>query len=696
MKLSTQFAPGTKEKSTRLLLLIMILAALALRVAILDEVPPGWRDDELINSLVISQKAIDGDVTVYYPDASGHESLYHLMNAVMLAIFGPGVPGIRWLSAILGTLTVPLTYLVGSRLFGRGVGLLAAAALTLSFWSLMYSRIGIRHVSLPVFMLAAFYFFLKALSHYDRSREAVSPGQSPQRLRLRPPLTHFLQAGLFLGIGFYTYFASRGVPLILLLFCTFLWLFQRPLLRRAGSGILIMFGLAALMALPLAFVLLGQPESEARVSELAAPLTAARTGDIRPLAENITGTLAMFHSTGDEEWLYNIPGRPVFGPLGAIFFWLGVAMASWYALKPLIRAFLKERAPESLAPSPALEAAGAFSLIWWLVGITPAFVSVPAASLGHTIIAQSAVYILAALPLLLITRSKFLAKERDERPWIGPALALGAGLLLLASIAWRDLPDYFQKWPDRGMTRFLYRADIKSLAHYVRDNPDLTDFGVSGLLAGPWDRIAFEIDAGSASAAQPRWYDVKRAVLLQTGGKPALSFSGYPQASELSDAYYEPIPGLSVAGYDLSRVSGDVDPVANPICFENGLCLLAAHYDGVDQTMSLTWELSRPLDLPPIPLISNPPPPGVYAGPRLLVFAQWQDEDGQALANDDGLWVDVTTLQPSDRFLQQHRLVGHEGDAPGSIAFGLYDPMTGLRIRTVDGRDHLRLEIEGS
>jgi 4-amino-4-deoxy-L-arabinose transferase-like glycosyltransferase len=350
-------ALGNEKWNARPLLIILILAALAFRVAGLEEVPPGWRDDELINSLVISQKAIDGELAVYYPDASGHESLYHLMNAAMLAFFGPGVPGIRWLSAILGTLTVPLTYLVGSRLFGRGVGLLAAAALTLSFWSLMYSRIGIRHISLPVFMLAAFFFFLKALSEHNLNLEAGSPGRRRQTPVLRPPLVHFILAGLFLGIGFYTYFASRGVPLILLIFGAYLWLFQRPLLKRALSGILIMFGLAALMAVPLALVLLEQPESEARVSELAVPLTAARAGDLRPLADNVVVTLAMFHSSGDEEWLYNIPGRPLFGPVGAIFFWLGVALAGWYALKPLIRAVMKDRnlwRPHPFRRRPAL------------------------------------------------------------------------------------------------------------------------------------------------------------------------------------------------------------------------------------------------------------------------------------------------------------------------------------------------------
>jgi hypothetical protein len=39
-------------------------------------------------------------------------------------------------------------------------------------------------------------------------------------------------------------------------------------------------------------------------------------------------TLGMFTHEGDEEWLYNIPHRPVFGIVGGILFWAGVGIAA--------------------------------------------------------------------------------------------------------------------------------------------------------------------------------------------------------------------------------------------------------------------------------------------------------------------------------------------------------------------------------
>lgn len=90
------------------LIAAITFVAFVLRLWQLSHLPPGWRDDELINSLVISQKVLDGNFAVYYPDASGHEALYHSLNAIMLGLFGANWVGIRLLSAFLGTLAVPL------------------------------------------------------------------------------------------------------------------------------------------------------------------------------------------------------------------------------------------------------------------------------------------------------------------------------------------------------------------------------------------------------------------------------------------------------------------------------------------------------------------------------------------------------------------------------------------------------------
>ncbi len=675
------------------LILVIALLALILRIWQLDSVPPGWRDDELINSLVISQKAIDGDIAVYYADASGHEALYHLLSAGTLALFGPGVAGIRLLPALLGTATVILTYLLASQLFGRKVALLASLALAISFWSLMYSRIGIRHISLPVFMLASFICFWRGLQgcvEIDGEKGALSGDHSLSR----GSTGWFALAGVFLGIGFYTYFASRGIPVILLLFGFYLFLFQRDTIKRSWRGFLVMFGLAMILAVPLIVTLLRQPETEARVEELAVPLVEAREGNFTPLGQHIARTINMFHSDGDDEWLYNIPYRPVFGPVGAVFFWAGFAAALWYAVKPLTRLGYKairgDQLPPLLKRGHYLEGASAFVLIWWLVGISPGFISVPAASLGHTIIAQSAVYILAALPILPF--GKWLQRRYPSNSGRNSVLVAALAGILLIAIAWRDLPDYFSEWPSRGMTRFLYRAEIKELAEYLNAHEQYQDYGVAGLLAGPWDRLALEIELDDPEHSNPRWYDSERAVFIKLSGDQALVFSGYPSEPTFHEELYLAEPGENAGGFSVNRMEITDDPTEE-ICFENGFCLLGAEYNADRGMLELDWEVSRQLDLPPLPLISNPAPPGVYSGPRLSVFAQMVDLDNTFLTGDDGLWVDAAGLMPGDRFLQQHMLSAPAGSEPAAILYGLYDPKTGARILTLQGQDHIRLDL---
>ena len=665
---------------TLILLGIISLMALVLRFWQLGSVPPGWRDDELINSLVISQKVLDGDLAIYYADASGHEALYHMLNAIMLATFGPGVPGIRWLSAFLGALTISLTFLVGRRFFGSMSGLVAAAALAVSFWSLMYSRIGIRHVLTPVLALLTFYFFLRGLGF------GPPDNRSP-----RAHLIDFFLAALFMGLGFYTYFASRGVPLILLAFTIYMIFFAREIIKRHWRGILVMFGLAALMAIPLLITLGNQPESEARVAELAVPLVEARLGNFEPLRRHMIITLSMFHADGDAEWLYNIPHRPLFGPVGAVFFWAGVLVALVYALHPIYHILSKKlgtnRKRESALHPLTTSLSSAFLLIWWLAGISPGFISVPPGSLGHTILAQPAVYLLASLPIWWLSTNRFA--ERKTIPII-------LAVLLIASIAIRDLPDYFQQWPQRGMTRFLYRADIHDVAGYLDKHPDINDFAISGLLAGPWDKIALSMDLNDdrARTAVPRWYNPKRALLLQ----PPISFGGFPDMESPYSEFLEPVPTVgNMGGYQLYEVRNHSlladDDGFDSICFENGLCATSAFYDPETQRLQLGWQVRDQLKLPMVPLLSNPPPPGVYSGPRLSVFAQLQDAQGSFLVGDDGLWVDPQTLQPGDQFIQQHELLIPDKPLGTTAVYGLYDPKTGERILTTDGRDHIRLEI---
>ena len=251
----------------------------------------------------------------------------------------------------------------------------------------------------------------------------------------------------------------------------------------------------------------------------------------------------------------------------------------------------------------------------------------------------------------------------------------------------RDIPDYFFEWPQRGMTRFLYRADIHDVADYLNEEPNLHDFAISGLLAGPWDKLALSIglDDERAENVNARWYHPQRALILA----PEISFAGFPAVDTPYPEAQVRVPDVAgIGGYRLMQIQPDAAPQLNfpaePVCFENGLCWIGANYDPQNPHLDLAWAVEEDLDLPDMPLISNPPPPGVYSGPRLLVFAQLQDADGNFLVGDDGFWVDPQTLQVGDRFIQQHHLPLAQRMDGVTAVFGLYDPLTGERILTLE------------
>ena len=634
------------------LVVVLLLLAWGLRLCCLEEVPPGWRDDELINIHALSNQLLEGRFPVYYLGASGHEPLYHHLHAGVHALLGFNVLSGHILSVAFGLLSIALTYALARRLFPgeRAIAVVASASLAASFWSLMYSRTAIRHISLPPFALATIYVFWRQIDAE------------------RPKLVGWGLVGVLLAATLYTYTASRLLPVLLVGFMGYLALFHRAQFRQHSRGVAIALIVMALLVAPMgAAILRGRSSraiegigADARVTKLASPLRALRDGDPRPMLTSVGKTLGMFHTSGDPEWLYNIAGRPVFSLFGGALLWSGVAfcLSRW-------------RQPRY------------FLLLPWLgLGLSPAFISTPPASLSHTIFAQPAVYLLLAVALVSLCR------------WLRSrgASVIACVLFLtvaVTAIAFRDLRDYFVVWPERGMVRILYRADHREVADYLNEHPEMVDVAVGSALMGPWDRIALEVDVEPEGIA-PRLFDPQRTLLWTTEGAstPVLMPSWPEAASSIADLLEQDeavSPHLTL--YSLPPASNSPSLVPETR-FANGLVLTGARWldghrpvPGREATLLTTWHVAAPLDLPPIPIVAQPPPPETYTGPRLSVFAHVVDGGGRAQVLDDGLWVDPLTLRPGDRFVQLHRFVvpADASELPYSLQLGLYDPKTNAR-----------------
>jgi 4-amino-4-deoxy-L-arabinose transferase-like glycosyltransferase len=652
---------------------LLLLLAWGLRLCWLEEVPPGWRDDELINIHALSGQLLNGQFPLYYLGASGHEPLYHHLHAGVHAVLGFNVLSGHILSVAFGMLSIALIYSLVRRLFPEADMIAAIASLTLaiSFWSLMYSRTAIRHISLPPFVLATMYAFWCQME----ATESTFWGWGV--------------VGLLLGATLYTYTASRLLPVLLVVFAGYLALVHPHQLWNHWRGLAVSLTVMALVVAPLG-VAIAQGRSEraiegigadARVTELADPVRTLQDGEVGPLLASTVKTLGMFHASGDPEWLYNIPDRPVFDLLGGALLWSGVALCLSRWRQP--RYFLM--------------------LPWLGLGLFPAFISTPPASLSHTVFAQPVAYILPALALVEFCR---WLRLRGTAPFVCSLLIV----TFVSTNAIRDLRDYFFVWPERGMVRLLYRADHRDAANYLDAHPEIAHIAIGSALMGPWDRIALQVDTEREDVA-PRLFNPERALVWAAGDGSSLAAAVLiPTWPDLASSIEDLLEKDAIKGYTLGSGAAEGPHltlyVMSPICqaptapqsvisrtqFANGLVLTGARWLNLDSlapgreaVLLTTWHVAAPLDLPPIPVVAQPPPPKTYSGSRLAVFAHLSDVGGIMLASDDGLWVDPLTLQPGDCFVQVHRFAVPAGaaDGPYALELGLYDPKTNERWSAV-------------
>ena len=139
-------------------------------------------------------------------------------------------------------------------------------------------------------------------------------------------LAYFALGGACLGAAMYTYLASRFLPFVPLLFFSY-WLLRGQVRRELWLGIALFFAVWGLVFAPLGFYYLNHPEVFGRRAGQVLNLPLALAGDPRPLMTSIVRTLGMFSVVGAKTSRYGLAARPLFDPLGVVFFFTGLVVA---------------------------------------------------------------------------------------------------------------------------------------------------------------------------------------------------------------------------------------------------------------------------------------------------------------------------------------------------------------------------------
>ena len=144
----------TKSRYIQLLLLLTAFGGL-LRFYHLD-FNSLWLDEA--STLGMSKASFE---TIWNITLSGdfHPPLFHWIEHIML-VFGQSEFILRFIPALLGTLTIPVFYLIGKEFRDKNVGIICAALLTVSYFGIFYSQEAYSYsMVLFVFSLVLLFYF---------------------------------------------------------------------------------------------------------------------------------------------------------------------------------------------------------------------------------------------------------------------------------------------------------------------------------------------------------------------------------------------------------------------------------------------------------------------------------------------------------------------------------------------------------
>jgi len=206
---------------------ILTLVALIARFWGLSSIPFVLSGDEAAHGRE-AVRVISGNIT--NPFETGWTSVPTMtfyMLSLPIRLFGQSIFALRAFPALLGALTIPVTFFLMRRLANQRLAWLVAGLLAVYHYHIHFSRLGSNMVLDPLFAALALFFLHRALS-----------GKS---IKL-----DWILLGFSIGLAFYFYTGARFVLILVVAILLYNALLNpREFLRRHSPGILI--GLAAFL-----------------------------------------------------------------------------------------------------------------------------------------------------------------------------------------------------------------------------------------------------------------------------------------------------------------------------------------------------------------------------------------------------------------------------------------------------------------
>ena len=132
------------RKKELLVFLIIVAVAGFFRLYQLGSTPPGLYPDEAMNGNNAVQTLETKNFKIFYPENNGREGLFINLQALSIRAFGAHPWSLRFVSALIGILTVVGLYLLVRELFEWRLAAIAGFLTAMSFWHVNFLSIGLQ------------------------------------------------------------------------------------------------------------------------------------------------------------------------------------------------------------------------------------------------------------------------------------------------------------------------------------------------------------------------------------------------------------------------------------------------------------------------------------------------------------------------------------------------------------------------
>ena len=433
------------KNKTIILILVVLVTASFFRIWLLNSMPAGLFPDEAANGQD-ALSILSGQHSPFFERGLGREALYFYLLAGSIALFGVGVWQIHLVSALIGILTVVVTWLLAKKLFNERIAVLTSFFLAISTWHVTLSRTGFRAILVPLLATLFFYFTYLTFKEASKKKRALFA----------------VLAGLSFGLGFYTYISFRAIIGIVGLLVIIIAVVKRGTLKKFWREIVIGLIAALLILTPLIGYFINHPGSfMGRAGCVSIFSPDLNQGDVLGTFLDVSKkTFLMFFTEGDLNWRHNVSGFSMLNPLIAPLFAAGFLYSLLIVLGGLIkRNFWKPKESQNYFKY-------LFLIVWFLGMLGPELLSAEAIPHGlRAIGAISVVFFFPAIALnYLWEKNKLFSSSKNIKVFPGIFL----GLILITGLIY-NYNLYFGVSANSPDSYYAYRSDLTPVSNYLNE-----------------------------------------------------------------------------------------------------------------------------------------------------------------------------------------------------------------------------------